>query len=77
MENLTDEDLTWRSMIAVALVDAYSMAGDMNAAYTARLSAFEMSKAEGNIYLILPTSMKLAILFQLDAISEMSKYFAH
>ena len=58
LENLTDEDLIWRSMIAVALGDAYSMAGDMNAAYTARLSAFEMSKTEGNIYLILLTSMK-------------------
>ncbi len=65
LEYLPQNDLTWRSMTAVALGDAYGMAGDMNAGYTARLSAYEMSKAEGNIYLILLTSMKLAITFRM------------
>jgi LuxR family maltose regulon positive regulatory protein len=65
LEHLTGEDLTWSIMVAVVLGDAYSMAGDMNAAYTARLSAYEMSKAEGNIYLVLLTSMKLAVTFRM------------
>ena len=65
LENLADEDLTWRSMIAVALGDAYGMVGDINAAYKALRSAFEMSKMEGNIYLILLTSMKLAVTFRM------------
>jgi LuxR family transcriptional regulator, maltose regulon positive regulatory protein len=65
LDELPAQDAAWRSMIAVALGDAYGMAGEIDAAYKARIAAFETSKAGGNIYLILLTSMKLAITFRM------------
>jgi LuxR family maltose regulon positive regulatory protein len=65
LDELPPQDFAWRGMISVALGDAYGMAGDMNAAYKARITAYETSKAGGNIYLILLTSMKLAITFRM------------
>ena len=61
LEDLPPQDLTWRSTVAIALGDAYGMAGDMASAYKARLEALEASKAGENIYLILICSMKLAV----------------
>ncbi|MCK4784630.1 MAG: hypothetical protein KAV87_12830, partial [Desulfobacteraceae bacterium] len=43
------------------LGDAYSFIGDMDSAYRVRLEALESSKAAGNIYMILISSMKMAV----------------
>jgi LuxR family maltose regulon positive regulatory protein len=61
IEFLPEEDLAWRSTATVALGDAYSFIGEMEAAYQVRLEALEASKAAGNIYMILISSMKLAV----------------
>lgn len=65
LEELPLQEIAWRSMIAVVLGDAYGMAGDMNASYEARVSAFETSKSGGNLYFILLASMKLAVTFRM------------
>jgi LuxR family maltose regulon positive regulatory protein len=61
LEYLPEEDLTWRSTATVALGDACSLLGESAAAYRVRLEALETSKAAGNIYMTLITSMKLAV----------------
>lgn len=61
LDALPEHDLTWRSIVAVVLGDAYGITGDMNAAYKARVESLQTSKAAGNIYLILLSAMKLAI----------------
>ena len=61
LEFLPEEDLTWRSTATVALGDAYSFLGDLAAAYRVRSEALAASKAAGNIYMILISSMKLAV----------------
>ena len=61
LEFLPEDDLAWRSTTTVALGDAYSLIGEMEAAYRVRLEALEASKAAGNIYMILISSMKLAV----------------
>jgi LuxR family maltose regulon positive regulatory protein len=61
LDFLPEEDFTWRSTATSALGDAYSLVGDLAAAYRVRLEALEASKAEGNIYMILIASGKLAV----------------
>jgi LuxR family maltose regulon positive regulatory protein len=58
---LPEQDLAWRSIAAIALADAHRIRGDMKETYRARLEALEISKAAGNIYMILVASMKLAV----------------
>ena len=64
LEYLPEQDSAWRSGAAIALGDAYAYKGDMAAAYQTRLDALEMSKAAGNIYLILTANLKLAIILR-------------
>jgi LuxR family maltose regulon positive regulatory protein len=61
LEHLPEQDLTWRSAATVALGDAYSFAGELTAAYQARLEAVEVCKAAGNIYMLLIANMKLTV----------------
>ena len=61
LEYLPEQDLTWRSTATVALGDAYSFIGELDAAYRIRLEALEKSKTTGNFYMILIASMKLAV----------------
>jgi LuxR family maltose regulon positive regulatory protein len=61
LEYLPAGDLTWRSTAMVALGDAYSLMGEMTAAYQVRLEALEACQAAGNIYMTLIAGMKLAI----------------
>jgi LuxR family maltose regulon positive regulatory protein len=61
LECLPDFDSAWRSSAAIALGDAYRIEGDIKAAYRARRDALEISRAAGNIYMILVGSMKLAV----------------
>jgi LuxR family transcriptional regulator, maltose regulon positive regulatory protein len=66
LEKLPSQDLAWRSIVAVALGDAYGMSGEMLAAYKARVEALEASKAGGNVYLTLLSGMKLAITLRMQ-----------
>jgi LuxR family maltose regulon positive regulatory protein len=61
LECLPDLDSAWRSSAAIALGDAYRIEGNIKAAYQARRDALEISRAAGNIYMILVGSMKLAV----------------
>jgi LuxR family maltose regulon positive regulatory protein len=58
---LPEGDLTWRSLATVALGDAYGSAGDLTRAYKIRSEALELSKASGNNYTILLSSVRLAV----------------
>lgn len=58
LEHLPEQDSNWRITANIALGDAYSIRGEMTAAYRARKSALEASKSGGNLYMI--ASLKLA-----------------
>ncbi len=60
LEYLPEQDLTWRSTVAIALGDAHSIKGEMVAAYQAQLEALEACKVAGDIYLVMLTSLKVA-----------------
>ena len=72
---LPEEDTAWRTSAAIALGDAHRIEGDIEAAYRARLSALEISRAAGNVYMILIATMKLAVtmrqLGQLEQVKEL------
>jgi len=61
LDDLPEEDLTWRSTAAVALGDGYGMKGGMNLAYRARLDASKVCKEAGNIYFFMVANSKLAM----------------
>ena len=61
LEFLPEQDSAWRSTAAMALGDAHSIKGEMAVAHQARLEALEASKATGNIYLIMLTSLRLSV----------------
>jgi LuxR family maltose regulon positive regulatory protein len=61
LEYLPERDSAWRSSAAIALGDAHRIEGDIQAAHQARSQALEISKATGNIYMILVASMKVAV----------------
>ncbi|MDX1416781.1 MAG: hypothetical protein R3293_21445, partial [Candidatus Promineifilaceae bacterium] len=58
---LPEVDLTWRSSAAITLGDAQGFAGDMAAAYEARLAAAQACQAAGDLYFVLIANLKLAI----------------
>jgi LuxR family maltose regulon positive regulatory protein len=66
LEFLPEQDLTWRSTAAIALGDAYSLSGEVTAAVRAQLEALEVSKAAGNVYVILTAGLKLAVTLRLQ-----------
>jgi LuxR family maltose regulon positive regulatory protein len=59
LEYLPEKSLMWRCMTAMALGMAQDLSGDTQAASRTLLEAVAMSKASGNIYLILSTSLYL------------------
>jgi LuxR family maltose regulon positive regulatory protein len=61
LEYLPDQDLHWRSAVAITLADTYAFNGDLQAAYQARLEALKMCEAAGNNYLYIYNSAKMAI----------------
>jgi LuxR family maltose regulon positive regulatory protein len=61
LEDLPDQDLHWRSAVAITLADAHAFNGDMLAAYQARLDALKVCEAAGNNYLYIYNSAKLAL----------------
>lgn len=61
LEFLPEDDLIWRNNVTVALGDAYSFGGNLEAALRSRLDAWETSRALGNTYMELIASMKFAV----------------
>jgi LuxR family maltose regulon positive regulatory protein len=57
---LSQHDLTWRSLAAIALGDAHSYRGNMAASYQARSEALRACQAAGDTYCIIIASLKLA-----------------
>jgi LuxR family maltose regulon positive regulatory protein len=66
LEFLPEQDLTWRSTVAIALGDAYRIKGDLEAAYWAQLEALEACKKAGDIYLVMLSSLKVAIILRMQ-----------
>jgi LuxR family maltose regulon positive regulatory protein len=64
LEYLPERDLTWRSTVAIVLGDAYSLKGEIAAAYRAQLEALEACKEAGDIYLVMLVNMKLAVILR-------------
>ncbi|MCA9927261.1 MAG: hypothetical protein KC419_02240 [Anaerolineales bacterium] len=58
---LPKDDLTWRSSAAITLGDAEGFAGDMTAAYEARLAAAQACRLANDGYFLLIANLKLAI----------------
>ncbi len=61
MEELSDQDLHWRSAVAITLADVHAFNGDMPAAYQARIDALQACEAAGNTELFMYNSAKLAL----------------
>ena len=60
LDYLPEQELTWRSVAALPLGDAYMFKGDIAAAYDTRLEALEMSKKSGHPFMILISNGRLA-----------------
>jgi LuxR family maltose regulon positive regulatory protein len=60
LEYLPKGDLTWRSLAAITLGDAYSYLGDMAASYQARSEALRACEAAGDAYYTIVAGLKLA-----------------
>jgi LuxR family maltose regulon positive regulatory protein len=59
LEYLPKDDLAWRSTALMSLGDAYDFLGEIASAYQVRLEALEVSKATGNVYMILFARLNL------------------
>ena len=64
LEDLPEDDLTWRSITTFSLGDAYSFLGDMSASFQARSDALRACEAAGNFYYIIMANLKLAVTFR-------------
>jgi LuxR family maltose regulon positive regulatory protein len=60
LDDLPDQDLTWRSTAAIALGDVYELKGEVAAAYQARSDAVATSKGTGDPYLSMIANLKVA-----------------
>jgi len=61
MEEMSDQDLHWRSAVAITLADVHAFNGDMPSAYQARIDALQACEAAGNTDLFMYNSAKLAL----------------
>lgn len=61
LECLPEQELTWRSTVAIVLGDAHSIKGDLVAAHRAQLEALEVCKVSGNPFLFLIANVNLAV----------------
>jgi LuxR family maltose regulon positive regulatory protein len=61
LEYLPNQDLHWRSAVAITLADTYAFNGDLQAAYQARLEALKICEAANNNYLYMYNSAKMAL----------------
>jgi LuxR family maltose regulon positive regulatory protein len=58
---LPQTDLSWRSITALTLGNAYGFLGDMPAAYEARAEALRACEATGDVYFVIMANLELAI----------------
>jgi LuxR family maltose regulon positive regulatory protein len=61
LECLPEEELTWRSTVAITLGDANYIKGDLITANRLQLEALEICKESGNPFLLLITNANLAV----------------
>jgi LuxR family maltose regulon positive regulatory protein len=61
LDYLPEQDLQWRSAVAITLADVHAFSGDIGSAYQVRLEALKACEASGNTYLYLYNSAKLAL----------------
>jgi LuxR family transcriptional regulator, maltose regulon positive regulatory protein len=61
LELLPEQELTWRSTIAINLGDAHFIKGDLKATYQAQLKAVEICKLSGNVFVLLIAKVNLAV----------------
>jgi LuxR family maltose regulon positive regulatory protein len=64
LECLPEQDLSWRIIASIALADAHLYQGEYAAAHRARLETLEASKATGNVYLVMTSSLRLATILR-------------
>jgi LuxR family maltose regulon positive regulatory protein len=61
LDDPLDQDLHWRSAVAITLADVHAFNGDMPSAYQARIDALQACEAAGNTDLFMYNSAKLAL----------------
>jgi LuxR family maltose regulon positive regulatory protein len=61
LDLLPEQDLPMRSFAAIALGDAYTIKGEMKAAYIARLEAIEVSRSSTSPYFQIATNLKMVM----------------
>ncbi len=61
LEFLPEQELTWRSTVAITLGDGHSIKGDLKTAYQAQLEALEACKMSDNDFLLLIANANLAV----------------
>jgi LuxR family maltose regulon positive regulatory protein len=66
LDDLPEQEYTWRSTAATALGDAYESKGEVAAAYQARLAALATSKASGDVYLTTLANLKVAVTLRMQ-----------
>ncbi|MFN2186013.1 MAG: LuxR C-terminal-related transcriptional regulator, partial [Anaerolineae bacterium] len=66
LDYLPEQDLTWRGIAAIVLGDAHTITGALATAYQIRLEALEISKAVGDIYLIMIANLKVAVTLRMQ-----------
>ena len=64
LENLSEQDLAMRTIAAIALGDAYSSQGEMNAAYQAHQNALDIITSTGNLYFQIVANVKIAMVLR-------------
>jgi LuxR family maltose regulon positive regulatory protein len=64
LESLPEQELSWRIIASIALADAHLYQGEYTSAYRARLGALEASNETSNIYLIITSSLRLAVVLR-------------
>jgi len=64
LDYLPKDELAWRSVAAIPLVDAHTYLGDMEAAYRAQIEALDICMATENLFLILYANLNLAIILR-------------
>jgi LuxR family maltose regulon positive regulatory protein len=61
LEFLPEQELTWRSTVAITLGDGHSIKGDLMSAHKAQVEALEACKVSGNDFLLLIANANLVV----------------
>jgi LuxR family maltose regulon positive regulatory protein len=66
LDYLPEQDSPWRGIAAIVLGDAHAITGELATAYQIRLEALEISKAVGDIYLVMIANLKVAVTLRMQ-----------